>query len=261
MATALNCGWATPEKTSTSRKGGLAGATVNQWWQWGADGDDRRGGFAVIGVGRFGSSVCAELVRAGADVLAIDSSQRAIDELRQLDPSIECRVVDCTDEEALRASGVLDLETVVVAMSDPIEASITATLICKDAQGTRVKQVIARATSDLHMKMLQRVGADRVVFPSKMMGQRLGLELVRPNLLEQLRLDDRSCIEEIKVPSSFVGHSLRDLNLRKHFNVNVLAAGPVGHLDVNPPASHVLAQGELLVVMGSEEALRSLPGK
>jgi trk system potassium uptake protein TrkA len=214
----------------------------------------------VIGVGRFGSSVCAELLRSGADVLAIDSSQRAIDELRQIDPSIEARVVDCTDEEALRAAGVLDMETVVVAMSEPIEASITATLICKDSTGTQVRQVIARATSDLHMKMLRRVGADRVVFPSKMMGQRLGMELVRPNLLEQLRLDDRFCIEEIKVPDAFVGHSLRDLNLRKHYNVNVLAAGPAGKLDVNPPASHVLANGELLVVMGSEEALRALPG-
>jgi trk system potassium uptake protein TrkA len=234
--------------------------TVNQWWQWGAGPEGQRGGFAVIGVGRFGSSVCAELLRAGADVLAIDSSQRAIDALRQLDASIESRVVDCTDEEALRAAGVLDMETVVVAMSEPIEASITATLICKDAPGSKVRQVIARATSDLHVKMLQRVGADRVVFPSKMMGTRLGVELVRPNLLEQLRLDDRSCIEEIKVPQSFVGHSLRDLNLRKHFNVNVLAAGPAGKLHVNPPASHVLAEGELLVVMGSEEALRSLPG-
>ena len=233
---------------------------MNQWWQWGAGPEGQRGGFAVIGVGRFGSSVCAELLRAGADVLAIDSSQRAIDALRQLDASIESRVVDCTDEEALRAAGVLDMETVVVAMSEPIEASITATLICKDAPGSKVRQVIARATSDLHVKMLQRVGADRVVFPSKMMGTRLGVELVRPNLLEQLRLDDRSCIEEIKVPQSFVGHSLRDLNLRKHFNVNVLAAGPAGKLHVNPPASHVLAEGELLVVMGSEEALRSLPG-
>jgi trk system potassium uptake protein TrkA len=234
--------------------------TVNQWWQWGAGPEGQRGGFAVIGVGRFGSSVCAELLRAGADVLAIDSSQRAIDALRQLDASIESRVVDCTDEEALRAAGVLDMETVVVAMSEPIEASITATLICKDAPGSKVRQVIARATSDLHVKMLQRVGADRVVFPSKMMGTRLGVELVRPNLLEQLRLDDRNSIEEIKVPQAFVGHSLRDLNLRKHFNVNVLAAGPAGKLHVNPPASHVLAQGELLVVMGSEEALRSLPG-
>jgi trk system potassium uptake protein TrkA len=167
--------------------------------------------------------------------------------------------VDCTDEEALRAAGVLDMETVVVAMSEPLEASVTATLICKDSEGSRVKQVIARATSDIHMKMLKRVGADRVVFPSKMMGQRLGMELVRPNLLEQLRLDDRSSIEEIKVPAAFIGHSLRDLNLRKHYNVNVLAAGPAGELHVNPPASHVLAEGELLVVMGSEDSLRALP--
>jgi trk system potassium uptake protein TrkA len=233
---------------------------VNQWWQWGSEGPARQGGFAVIGVGRFGSSVCAELLSAGAEVLAIDQSQRAVDALRQIDASIEARVVDCTDEEALRAAGVLDLPTVVVAISEPIEASITATLICKDAPGTQVKQVIARATSDLHLKMLQRVGADRVVFPSKMMGRRLGMELVRPNLLEQLRLDDRNCIEEIKVPQAFVGHTLRDLNLRKHYNVNVLAAGPVGRLHVNPPASHVLIEGELLVVMGSEEALRTLPG-
>jgi trk system potassium uptake protein TrkA len=218
---------------------------VNQWWQWGAEGTAQQGGFAVIGVGRFGSSVCAELLRSGAEVLAIDQSQRAIDELRHIDAAIEARVVDCTDEEALRAAGVLDLGTVVVAISDPIEASITATLICKDTPGTRVQQVIARATSDLHVKMLYRVGADRVVFPSKMMGQRLGMELVRPNLLEQLRLDDRNSIEEIKVPASFVGHSLRDLNLRKHYNISVLAAGP---------------SGELLVVMGSSEALRSLPG-
>ncbi len=144
----------------------------------------------MIGVGRFGSAVCSELIKAGAEVLAIDASQRAIDELRQIDPAIEARVVDCTDEEALRAAGVLDMTTVVVAMSEPIEASVTATLIVKDSPGSQVKQVIARATSDLHMKMLQRVGADRVVFPSKMQGHRLGMELVRPNLLERLRLDD-----------------------------------------------------------------------
>jgi len=230
------------------------------WWQWRTEQGPDPAGFAVIGVGRFGSSVIDELVRAGADVLAIDNDQRAVDALRQIDPSIECRVVDCTDEEALRAAGVLEMGTVVVAMSEPIEASVTATLIAKDAAGSKVKQVIARATSDLHMKMLQRVGADRVVFPSKMQGRRLGMELVRPNLLERLRLDDRNSIEEIRVPQSFVGHSLRDLNLRKNYNVSVLAAGPDNKLTVNPPASHVLEAGELLVVMGSSEHLAQLPG-
>ena len=215
----------------------------------------------MIGVGRFGSSVIEELICSGADVLAIDNSQKAVDALRQIDPSIEARVVDCTDEEALRAAGVLDMNTVVVAMREPIEASVTATLIAKDAPGSKVKQVIARATSDLHMKMLQRVGADRVVFPSKMQGHRLGMELVRPNLLDRLRLDDMNSIEEIRVPESFVGQSLRDLNLRKNYNISVLAVGPDNNLTVNPPASHVLETGQMIVVMGSSEHLSQLPGR
>jgi trk system potassium uptake protein TrkA len=231
---------------------------MNQWWQWQGGAEAVAKSFCVIGVGRFGSAVCRELLRAGQEVLAIDSSQRAIDELRQMEPAIECRVVDCTDEEALRAAGALDVGTVVIAISEPIEASITATLIVKDAEGSLVKQVISRATSDLHEKMLRRVGADRVVFPSKMQGTRLGLELVRPNLLERLRLDDRNSIGEIKVPASFVGKTLHDLNLRKNHKVNVLAAGPERKVTVNPPASHVLGADELLVVIGSSEALENL---
>jgi trk system potassium uptake protein TrkA len=232
---------------------------MNQWWQWQGGEVDTSNSYAVIGVGRFGTAVCKELLRHGAEVLAIDNNQRAIDEVRQMDATIEARVVDCTDEEALRAAGAFDVGTVVVAISEPISASITATLIAKDGEGSRVRQVIARATSDLHEKMLRRVGADKVVFPSKMQGTRLGMELIRPNLLERLRLDDRNSIEEIKVPSSFVGQSLRDLNLRKNYNVSVLAAGPSNQLTVNPPASHVLNASELLVVMGSSEALEALP--
>ncbi|MFM7086425.1 MAG: potassium channel family protein [Cyanobium sp.] len=231
----------------------------SQWWQWQGRSTSIDNSFCVIGVGRFGSAVCRELLRSGAEVLAIDMNQRAIDELLSQEPGIEVRNVDCTDEEALRTAGVLDVGTVVVAISEPMAASITATLIVKDGKGSQVRQVISRATSDLHEKMLLRVGADRVVFPSKMQGTRLGLELMRPNLLERLRLDDRNSIEEIKVPPSFAGRSLRDLNLRKNYSVSVLAAGPASHLTVNPPASQILNAGELLVVMGSSEALESLP--
>ena len=122
---------------------------MSEWWQWGPHRETERLGFAIIGVGRFGIAVCRELLANGADVLAVDREARAIDELRQLEPTVEARVVDCTDEESLREAGVLDMGTVVVAMSEPIEASITATLIAKDSDGSRVRQVIARATSDL----------------------------------------------------------------------------------------------------------------
>jgi len=231
---------------------------MNDWWQWSPRKDTDKLGFAVVGIGRFGSAVCRELIRNGSDVLAVDCSQRAIDELRQVEPSIEARVVDSTDEESLRAAGVLEMGTVVVGISEPIEASITTTLIAKDSQGSKVQQVIARATSDLHEKMLKRVGADRVVFPSRMQGERLGLELIRPNLIERLELDDQIGIDEIKVPAIFVGRSLRDLNLRKNYLVNVLAAGPTKGLTVNPPASFVLKKSHVLVVMGSMEDLQKL---
>ena len=175
---------------------------MRDWWHWSPAEDSDPRSFGIVGVGRFGSAVCRQLMQSGADVLAVDRSPKAIEELRQLEPSIEARVLDCTDEESLREAGILDMDTVVVAISEPIEASITATLIAKDSEGTRVRRVIARATSDLHEKMLKRVGADRVVFPSRMQGERLGLELVRPNLMERLELDELNSIEEIKVPEA-----------------------------------------------------------
>ena len=231
---------------------------MTRLWPWGGEAAETPGSFAVIGIGRFGGAVCRELLDAGAEVLALDAKARPLEQLRQNSPEVECRVVDCTDEDALRAAGVFEVETVVVAVSEPLEVSITATLIVKDAKQSRVGQVIARATSDLHETMLMRIGADRVVFPSRMQGARLGQELVRPNLLERLRLDDHHSIEEIRVPSSFVGRSLVQINLRRHYGVTVLAAGPAGRLTVSPPASYVLSEGELLVVMGSAEALDTL---
>ena len=118
--------------------------------------------------------------------------------------------------------------------------------------------MIARATSDLHEKMLKRVGADRVVFPSRMQGERLGLELVRPNLIERLELDDHNSIEEIKVPELH-GPVTARAEPAQELSGNVLAAGPAGELMVNPPASYVLMDGHVLVVMGLTEDLQNLP--
>ncbi len=232
---------------------------MSQWWEWLPKKEGDALGFGVVGVGRFGTAVCRELIKHGAEVLAVDSSEKAIEELRQLEPSIEARVVDSTDEESMREAGLLEMGTVVVGISEPIEASITTTLIAKDTDGSRVQHVIARATSDLHEKMLKRVGADRVVFPSRMQGERLGLELVRPNLIERLELDAQTGIDEIKVPAIFIGKSLRELNLRKNYLVNVLAAGPAERLTVNPPAKYILAEDHVLVVMGLMEDLQKLP--
>ncbi len=107
--------------------------------------------------------------------------------------------------------------------------------------------------------MLKRVGADRVVFPSRMQGERLGVELVRPNLMERLELDKHHSIEEIKVPGRFVGRSLRDLNLRKNFRVNVLAAGPAKDSWSTHRRPMSFKDGHVLVVMGLTDDLQELP--
>ena len=103
------------------------------WWQWSPQKEEEALTFAVVGVGRFGTAVCRELISNGVDVLAADASEKAIDDLRQLEPSIEARVIDCTDEESMKESGILEMNTVVVGISEPIEASITTTLIAKDS--------------------------------------------------------------------------------------------------------------------------------
>ena len=132
---------------------------MNQWWQWGAEGSAQQGGFAVIGVGRFGSSVCAELLRSGAEVLAIDQSQRAIDELRHIDAAIEARVVDCTDEEALRAAGVLDLGVTanlnrwgqLVLMVGMFVGRIGILLLLSAIYGSRPQQRVGYPKEDLYV--------------------------------------------------------------------------------------------------------------
>jgi trk system potassium uptake protein len=227
----------------------------SSWWR-----DDADAGYAVIGLGRFGAAVCEELIEAGVPLLAVDASERAIAQLLLRDPALEARVADCTDEESLREAGVLDMPTVVVAIGSPIEVSVTATLIARVASGSRVRRVIARASSQLHQTMLERLGADLVVFPSRQEGLRLGRELARPGLLERLRLDGRHAIEERRVPRAFVGRTLAELDLRAGWGVTVLAAGPDQGLTVNPPADLLLQQGDLLVLMGTNVDLGQMPG-
>ena len=231
---------------------------MSKWWGLHANHQSQES-FAVIGLGRFGKAVCKELIDAGVEPLVLDRESRIVEQFQQGNSLLEARIVDCTDEEALRQGGVLEMDTVVIAISEPLEASLTATFIVKEAADSRVRKVISRATSILHEKMLRAVGADEVVFPSREQGRQLGERLVRPNLLDRLKLDDKNRIEEIRVPDQFVGRSLRDLNLRKDYGVSVLAAGSESALKVNPPASLVLSKGDLLVVMGVSEALNRLP--
>ncbi len=216
--------------------------------------------FAVVGLGRFGRAVCKELISSQQSVIAVDKDSHLVETLLRDDDfkSAVTLSVDSTVEEELKEAGALDVDTLVVAVGEPLEVSLTTTYIAKHGTSSRVKTVYSRASSELHERMLKAVGTDKVTFPSREQGKQLGEQLVRPSLLDRLQLDSKNSIEEVQVPKEFVQRSLRDIDLRNKYGVSVLAAGSEGDLRVNPPGSMILSPKDVIVVMGNKEDLKRI---
>ncbi len=247
-----------PSQSPDTRRDAPGRDSARLWWKPRV-GPQRT--FAVVGLGRFGRAVCQELIDSQKSVIAIDKDAHLVEMLLRRDDRFKSAVtvsVDSTVEEELKEAGALDVDTFVVALGEPLEASLTTTYIAKHGTSSGVKMVCSRASSVLHERMLKAVGADKVTFPSREQGRQLGEQLVRPSLLDRLQLDSKNSIEEVQVPKEFIQRSLRDINLRKDYGVSVLAAGSQGDLRVNPPASMILSPNDVLVVMGSQEDIKRI---
>ncbi len=209
--------------------------------------------YAVIGLGRFGSSVARSLHNLGHQVLAIDSDASLVQEMT--DCCTHAVEADATDENALRDLGLRNFDVVVVAIGDDIQSSILSTVILKDIG---CKYVIAKAQNELHGKVLYKTGADRVVFPERDMGVRVAHNLISSNILDYIELAPDYSIVEIQVPDSMVGRSLRQLELRSSFNVNVIGIKRNGHINVLPRADDKVLTNDVLVVLGANVDIRRL---
>ena len=151
--------------------------------------------FVIIGLGRFGSSLGEELVKLGYEVLGVDRDEEKVQELSHI--LTHAVVADATEEEVLRSIGARNFDCGVVAIGDDIQASILATILLKDLG---VKKVVAKAVSDLHGRVLERVGVDRIIYPERDMGIRVAHQLVSPNLLDYIELSKKYTIAELAVP-------------------------------------------------------------
>ncbi|MGH2453739.1 MAG: potassium channel family protein [bacterium] len=211
------------------------------------------GEFAVIGLGRFGSSVARTLYELGHNVLAIDKDEEVLREV--VDHVTHAVQVDSTDPEALRAVGITNLDAVVVAIGAEIQESILTTLLLKDLG---VKKVVAKAVDDQQGKVLQKVGADLVIFPERDMGERVAHSLASPNVLEYIELSPEYTIEEVNVPARLGGQTLGDLDLRGKFGVNVLLIRRDSQLLISPGTDVRLQTGDVLVVVGENRQLNRL---
>lgn len=177
-----------------------------------------RHSYAVFGLGRYGRAVAKELVKSGAEVLAVDMDEEIVN-MAIADIPI-CKRADVMDEEVLRQLGISNMDVVIIAMASNLEASMMATMLCKEMG---VKTVIAKCSSEMHRRILSKVGADKVVFPESESGTRLAKNLLSSGFVDMIELSEDVSVVELDVRPEWVGKTLVELNLRKRYSINVAA--------------------------------------
>ncbi|WP_307207124.1 potassium channel family protein [Paenibacillus harenae] len=206
--------------------------------------------FVIVGLGRFGSSLGRELIELGHEVLGIDLDEETVQDMSSV--LTYAVSADCTDEETLRSLGVRNFDCGVVAIGDDIQASILTAILLKDLG---VKKVVAKAMSELHGRVLEKIGVDRVVYPERDMGIRVAHQLVSPNLLDYIELSKDYTIAELAVPKCLNGKSLNDLNPRARFGCSIVAINKANGIIIAPSATDVLTERDIMVIIGTNEQI------
>ncbi|TCX48920.1 TrkA family potassium uptake protein [Dehalobacter sp. 14DCB1] len=211
--------------------------------------------FVVVGVGRFGESVATSLYKAGHEVLVIDNSEKAIQDIA--DRVTHAIQLDARDEEALKRLGIRNFDVAIVAIGDDIQSNILVSVILKELG---VKRVVAKAKDALHGRVLEKIGVDRIVYPERDMGIRVAHNITSTNdLLDYIELSPDYSIIEVYAPKEFMDKTLGKLNLRAKYQVSVIAIKSAEEIIAAPGAEALIKQGDILVVIGSNQAISNLP--
>ncbi|MBC7343095.1 MAG: TrkA family potassium uptake protein [Clostridia bacterium] len=209
--------------------------------------------FAVIGLGRFGSSVARTLAQMGHEVLAIDTSEERVDAISQ--EVTRAVQLDAMDEDSLQAVGIRNFDTVVVAIGENIQASILVALILKELG---VKHVVVKASNELHGKVLEKIGVDKVIYPERDMGTRLARYLGSKHLVDYLDLSPDYSIVEVEVDERMAGKTLAQLDLRARKGLSVVAIRRGANIIMGPGGDDAVQRGDILVVIGGKRDLEKL---
>jgi len=212
--------------------------------------------FAVIGLGRFGRSVCSTLHKLGYEVLATDIDEKNVSQVLSDQIAAHALQLDSTDPFALKEAGIFEFDTVIIAIGNYVQESIITTLNVKEGG---VAHIVAKASSEVHCKLLTRVGADHVVFPEYEAGCALARSLTKPSILDRFDLDRDHSIVEVIVPDEFHGKTISDLQLRNRFGLNLLAVSHDQKFEINPDPRKRLEKGSAMVVIGCNKDINRLP--
>jgi len=209
--------------------------------------------YVVIGMGRFGSEVARRLYELGCEVLAIDSNSELVQHISS--DVTHAVTADARDKEVLRALGVKDFECAVVAIGDDLAASVLVTMNVKELG---VGHVVCKAHDETHRQVLVKLGADRVVIPERENAARLARSLSSHNVLDYIELSDEYGIIEVPAPKSWIGKSLKELNVRAKLGVNILAFKHGKQINVSPNADYAIMEGDIMVILGDTAALQKV---
>lgn len=210
--------------------------------------------FVVFGLGKFGRSVAQTLARNGYDVLAIDINEEVIQEISE--KVTHAVQADVTDSEALHALGVRNFDVAIIAISNNMQSSIMATILVKELG---VPLVIAKAQNDIHKRVLEKVGADRVVFPEREIGVRIANNLISDNFVDFVELSEEYSIIELTALNEWIGKSLKELNLRSKHSINVMAIrSGDDNITITPGPDQIIKKGDILVVIGKNSELQKI---
>ncbi|WP_102027504.1 potassium channel family protein [Salirhabdus sp. Marseille-P4669] len=203
--------------------------------------------FAVIGLGRFGGSICLELSREGMDVLAIDINEDKVEEFKDI--ASHAVIADTTDERVLKELGIRNVDHVIVAIGDNIQSSILTTLMLKELG---IRKITVKAQNEHHEKILKKIGADFVVHPERDMGRRIAHNIMSSNVLDYLELSDDHSVVEVKAGERMAGKTLIDLDIRAKYGCNVVAIKKGKEVNVSPMATEIIERGDILIVIGAD---------
>jgi len=209
--------------------------------------------YAVFGLGRYGLSVAEELVNNGAEVLAVDSDESIVNSAVADIPF--CKCADITDLEVIKQLGIANIDVVIIAMANNLEASVMAVMLCKEVG---VKTVIVKCANEMHRKILSKVGADKVVFPESESGIRLAKNLLSSGFVDVIELSNDVSLIELDVKPEWVDKTLIELNLRKKYSINVIAIRQGQDLQINIDPTMKLNKNMQLVVIINTSKLAKL---
>jgi len=206
--------------------------------------------FAVLGLGRFGQSVAETLSKSiGCSVLVLDNDEVKVQEMaKKVDAAV---IADVTKQEDLKSAGIsADFDTVIVAIGSNIESSIMATLALKEMGITRI---IAKARTEEHAKILKKLGAARVVIPEKELGERIANDVLQKKTLEYMEINTNFRVEEIEILNEWENHSLKELNFRMVYRLNLIAIKRNLQVDASITSDTKFIKGDMAIVAGANE--------